>query len=347
MGSIPKVRIVLDAMGGDFAPANEVAGAVEAIRASHGDLEVLLVGKEDPLREVVSRSGAAELPVSIVHAEEVITMGDSPTAALKQKRNSSLAIGMMLHKEGKADGFVSAGNTGAVLSASTLVLGRIKGVSRPTIATAFPSVQGPCLLIDAGTNVDCRAQHLYEFGVMGSIYASKYYHYERPTVGLLNVGEEETKGSTVTQEAYQLLKQSKLNFIGNIEGKDMLKGKARVMVCDGFVGNILLKFGESVPSFLKARLLQYAQQGFWKRLVVGLVRNPLRSSLKDMDYEEVGGVPVLGVNGVSIIGHGRSTPKAIRNMILKAVDVARAGVNRSIEEALSTTEGSAWPAATF
>jgi glycerol-3-phosphate acyltransferase PlsX len=193
------------------------------------------------------------------------------------------------------------------------------------------------VLLDAGTNVDCRAQHLYEFAVMGSIYASRYYHRDHPTVGLLNVGEEESKGTALTQEAYRLLKQSGLNFIGNIEGKDILKGKADVVVCDGFVGNIVLKFGESVPAFLKSRLLQYAGRSFWNRLRVGMMRAPLRASLKDMDYEEVGGVPVLGVNGVSIIGHGRSTPKAIRNMILKAVEVARANVNQSIEEALRSS----------
>jgi glycerol-3-phosphate acyltransferase PlsX len=337
MGSIPNLRIVLDAMGGDFAPVNEVAGAVEALRSYNSGFEVILVGKENLLQAEVRKHGPAVEGISIVHADDVISMDDSPTAAVKQKRNSSLSIGMTLHREGKADGFVSAGNTGAVLSAATLILGRVAGVSRPTIGAVFPSERGPCVLLDAGTNVDCRAQHLYEFAVMGSIYASRYYHRDHPTVGLLNVGEEESKGTALTQEAYRLLKQSGLNFIGNIEGKDILKGKADVVVCDGFVGNIVLKFGESVPAFLKSRLLQYAGRSFWNRLRVGMMRAPLRASLKDMDYEEVGGVPVLGVNGVSIIGHGRSTPKAIRNMILKAVEVARANVNQSIEEALRSS----------
>lgn len=334
MGSTPKLKIVLDAMGGDFAPANEVAGAVEALRLHRNSFEVILVGKEDLIRKQLASHRTEGLSLSIVHAEQMITMDDSPTAALKQKKDSSIAVGMRLHQEGKADGFVSAGNTGAVLSASTLILGRIKGVSRPTIAAFFPSLRGVCLLVDAGTNVDCRAQHLYEFAVMGSIYANKVLRFDAPEVGLLNIGEESSKGSLVAQETYGLLKASNLNFIGNIEGRDILKGKARVIVCDGFVGNIVLKFGESVPSFLKNRLKGYADQSLWKKLLVGMVRTPLRSSLKDMDYEEIGGLPVLGVNGVSIIGHGRSSPKAIRNMILRAVEAASNQINTHIETAL-------------
>jgi glycerol-3-phosphate acyltransferase PlsX len=263
-------------------------------------------------------------------------MEDSPTAALKQKRNSSLAIGMNLHKEQKAHAFVSAGNTGAVLSASTLILGRIKGVSRPTIGAFFPSENGVCLLVDAGTNVDCRPQHLFEFGIMGSIYATKIFKYENPSVGLLNVGEEESKGNEVVREAYKLLKNSPVNFQGNVEGRDILRGKVRVVVCDGFVGNAILKFGESVPSFLKAKLRAYADESFIHKGVLGLVRGALKTVFKEMDYEEHGGVPVLGVNGVSIIGHGKSTPKAIKNMILKAVEIADADVNRHIEQMLST-----------
>ncbi len=322
-------------MGGDYAPANEVAGAIEALRQTNNEFEIIFVGREAQIREQLAVRNAEGLSYSIVNADEVITMEDSPTAALKQKKNSSLAVGMQLHKEGKGDAFVSTGNTGAVLSASTLILGRIKGVSRPTISAFFPSERGVCLLLDAGTNVDCRAQHLYEFGVMGSIYAKKILQYKNPTVGLLNVGEEKLKGTEIVQEAYKLLASGKLNFIGNIEGRDILKGKAQVIVCDGFVGNIILKFGESVPSFLKSRLKQFAGESFLNKIVVGISRNALRLSLKDMDYEEHGGVPVLGVNGVSIIGHGGSTPKAIKNMILKAVEVAKSQINTHIEEALA------------
>ena len=324
-------------MGGDFAPANEVAGSIQALQEHKNRFEVILVGKEDQIRNELSRHHAETLPISVVNASEVITMEDSPTAALKQKRNSSLAVGMNLHKEGKAQAFISAGNTGAVLSASTLILGRIKGVSRPTIGAFFPSETGVCLLVDAGTNVDCRPNHLYEFAVMGSIYAKRIFKYDNPAVGLLNIGEEESKGNEVVKDAFKLLKNSPLNFLGNVEGRDILKGKVRVVVCDGFVGNAILKFGESVPSFLKAKLLAYAERSLVRKGILGLVKGALKSVFKEMDYEEHGGVPVLGVNGVSIIGHGKSTPKAIKNMILKAAEVATADVNRHIEHMLAGT----------
>lgn len=331
----PKLKIVLDAMGGDHAPTNEVAGALLALQQSNKSFEVVLVGNKDAIHREFSSQNADPSSCTVVHASEVITMEDPPTAALKQKKDSSLAVGMRLHLEKKADAFVSAGNTGAVLSASTLILGRVKGVSRPTIGAFFPSEQGVCLVLDAGTNVNCRAQHLYEFAVMGSIYAKRMFKYENPRVGLLNVGEEATKGTEVVQEAYRMLKNSRLNFVGNVEGRDILKGHAQVVVCDGFVGNAVLKFGESVPSFMKARLTQYAERSLFNKLRVGLAKAILKASLKDMDYEEHGGVPVLGVNGVSIIGHGGSTPKAIKNMIIKAADVARNQINKHIEEALA------------
>lgn len=330
-------------MGGDFAPANEVAGALEALRQAKNEFEVILVGKEQEIRAELKKHDAEGLALSIVNADDIITMDDSPTASVKQKKNSSLAVGMQLHKEGKADAFASVGNTGAALSASTLILGRIKGVSRPTIATFFPSERGVGLLVDAGTNVDCRAQHLYEFAVMGSIYVKRVLHYENPTVGLLNVGEEKTKGTEAVLEAHKLLAASSLNFIGNIEGRDILKGKAQVMVCDGFVGNVILKFGESVPSFLKAKLKEYASGGLFRKLLIGAARGSLRAALKDMDYEQYGGVPVLGVNGVSVVGHGSSSPKAIRYMILKAVEVAKTQLNTHIEQAIAEAAKAAQP----
>jgi len=323
-------------MGGDFAPAHEVAGALEALRQGKNEFEVIFVGKEREILTEIRRHSAEGLAFSVVNADEVITMDDPPTAALKQKKNSSLAVGMQLHKEGKAEAFASVGNTGAVLSASTLILGRVKGVSRPTIAAFFPSETGVCLVVDAGTNVDCRAQHLYEFGVMGSLYASRVFKYDNPKVGLLNVGEERSKGTEVVQEAYGLLERSNLNFIGNVEGRDILKGKAQVVVCDGFVGNVVLKFGESVPGFLKSKLKQYASGNLIRTLLIGAARGSLRASLKDMDYEEFGGIPVLGVNGVSLIGHGSSSPKAIKNMIFKAAEVAQSQLNTYIEAAMAT-----------
>jgi glycerol-3-phosphate acyltransferase PlsX len=243
---------------------------------------------------------------------------------------------MTLHKEGKADAFVSAGHSGAMMSASTLILGRIENVGRPTIGAFLPSERGVCLLLDAGANVDCKPQHLYEFAVMGSIYSSQMFNVRNPATGLLSIGEEPTKGNEVVKETHKLLSQSKLNFIGNVEGRDILSGKADVVVCDGFVGNVILKFGESVPSFFKSRLKQYASGSLIGTLMGLMMRKTLRAALKSMDYEEHGGVPVLGVNGVSIIGHGKSTPKAIKNMILKAEEVVKKNVNQKIQEALAT-----------
>jgi glycerol-3-phosphate acyltransferase PlsX len=334
MESPKKLRIAIDAMGGDYAPEREVAGAIEALHASGGRFDIVLVGDEVAIRRQLKAQNADQFPFDIVHASQVVTMDDSPTAALKQKKDSSLAVGMRLHKEGAVDAFVSAGNTGAVLSAATLILGRIKGVSRPTIGTFIPTELGPCLLVDAGANVDCRPQHLYEFAVMGSIYVQLVRHKEKPSVALLNVGEEEKKGTELAQSTHKLLSSSSLHFIGNVEGGDILKANADVVVCDGFVGNILLKFGESVPVFLKKRLRKFADRGVIHKLAVACALWPLRASLRDMDPNEEGGVPILGVNGVAVIGHGGSTPKGLKNMLLRASEVAASKINEQIEQAL-------------
>jgi glycerol-3-phosphate acyltransferase PlsX len=330
-----KLRIAVDAMGGDYAPDREISGSLEALRAAGSELEIVLVGNKELIGRKLDRLDAGKLPLTIVHASEVITMDDSPTAALKQKKDSSLTVGMRLHQEGAADAIVSAGNTGAVLSAATLLLGRIQGVSRPTIGTFIPAEKGMCLLLDAGANVDCRAQHLYEFAVMGSVYYRLVRKKENPTVALLNVGEEKTKGTEELQEAYSLISSSRLNFIGNVEGGDILKAKADVVVCDGYVGNIILKFGESVPKFLKTRLKQFADAGLIRKLAVGFSLWPLKNSLRDMDPNAEGGVPVLGVKGVAIIGHGNSSTAGIKNMILRAAEVAKSRVNGQIESALA------------
>ena len=332
-----KLKVAVDAMGGDFAPANEVAGALSALRESNNAFEVVLVGNEQQLRAELEKSHAEGLAYSIVPASEIITMEDSPTAAVKQKKDSSLAVGIRLHLEGKADAFVSAGNTGAVLSATTLILGRIKGVSRPTIGTFLPAEGGSCLLLDAGTNVDCKPRHLFEFAVMGSIYYSLVTKKDKPTVALLNVGEERGKGTEVVNEAYSMLEKSTLNFVGNVEGRDILKKKADVVVCDGFVGNIVLKFGESIPGFLKGRLIRFANEGFVRKLIVGLAKGSLKSALKDFDPNAEGGVPVLGANGISIIGHGSSSPTGIKNMILRGVEVAKIQLHQHIEKALAAS----------
>lgn len=326
-------------MGGDYAPSHVVRGALEALHEGKGRFSVVLVGPGARIAEELqaishSKEFLENGICSIVNATEVIDMHDSPNAALRTKKDSSITVGISLHRDGKAEAFVSAGNTGAVLSASTLILGRIKGIGRPTIGALIPTTSTPSLLLDAGTNVDCRPQHLFEFAVMGSIYVQSMFNKENPTVGLLNIGEEETKGNEASLEAFELLRKSKLNFVGNIEGRDILSGKVDVVVCDGFVGNILLKFGESVPGFLKEKFKRFAAQGLLNKVMVLFARKGMRSVLKELDYQEHGGVPLLGVNGVSIIGHGGSTPKAIKNMIFRAEEMVRHKVNVRIQEAI-------------
>ncbi len=322
-------------MGGDFAPANVVRGSIDALAAGHTGLEILLVGPGELIRAELPAGGGDRAPsLTVVEASEVITMKDGPTAALKQKKDSSIAVGLRLQTAGRADAFVSAGNTGAVMSASTLILGRIGGVSRPTIGAFFPSAKGVCLLVDAGANVDCKPRHLLEFGIMGSIYTSSMFGIERPAVGLLNVGEEESKGTEAVVEAHALLSASGLNFIGNVEGRDVLRGGAHVVVCDGFTGNVLLKFGESIPAFLKQRISGHVTDRPFKKLMMVPALGTFRSVMKSLDYEEYGGVPLLGVRGVSIIGHGKSTPKAIMNMILKAKEMVEKKINERIEQAM-------------
>ena len=325
-------------MGGDFAPHHVVAGAIEALAEAPGRFSLLLVGQEERIRRELStlRHPLLAESCAVIDAADVIDMNDSPNAALKSKKNSSITVGLTLHREGKAHAFVSAGNTGAVLSASTLILGRIKGIARPTIGALLPTAQSPCLLVDAGTNVDCKPKHLLEFAVMGSIYVSTMLGRKNPVVGLVNIGEEAIKGNDASVETYALLKKSTLNFAGNVEGRDILSGRYDVVVCDGFVGNILLKFGESMPGFFKSKFKAYASKGFANKLVALFARSGLRAAMKELDYQEQGGVPLLGVNGVSIIGHGGSTPKAIKNMILRAEEMVQRRVNGHIQEAMLT-----------
>ncbi len=323
-------------MGGDFAPANEVQGAVECLRQCNNRFHVVLVGDEGRITAELNKLDVSGLDYSIVHAPDVIDMHDSPVVSIKTKPNSSLVRGITLHKEGAVDAFVSPGNTGAVAAASTLILGRIPGVSRPTVAAIFPSEQGPTLIVDAGAVSDCRPQFLFEFGVMGSIYSEFMFKKKNPRVGLLNIGEEETKGNEQAKETFKYIseRKGKFNFVGNIEGRDILKGNVDVVVCDGFVGNVLLKFAESIPGYLKFQFKKFADVNIINKLMIGILRGSLREIFKDMDYTEHGGIPLLGVNGVTIIGHGGSPPKAIKNMLYRAEEVVEYKINRHIQEKL-------------
>ncbi len=328
-----RCRIVIDAMGGDYAPQNAVVGAIQAFN-ENGNFDLYLVGKTSEIQNVISSNNLSFNKENIINADEVIEMGDQPTAALKSKPNSSIVVGAKLVKDKKADAFVSAGNTGAMMAASTLIIGRIPGVGRPTIGQAMPNQTGISTLFDVGASVDSKPKHLLEYALMGTIFTKEIYGIENPKVGILSVGEEESKGNEVTLAAAELIRKTNLNFVGNVEGRDILRGTVNVVVCDGFVGNILIKFGESVLDFLKFKFRDYASKGVINKLKIALVRNSMREILKDFDYQEYGGVPLLGVNGISIIGHGSSTPKAIKNMVLRAYEMHEKNLVQKIENSI-------------
>lgn len=331
-------RIAIDAMGGDFAPNNEVLGAIKAYqeKKANSNFEVVFIGNEPKIRAAIAQSDPGNLNYSIVHADDVITMEDDPTEILKKKTNSSLHKGLSLHSQGYADAFLSVGNTGAVLTAATVLLGRIKGASRPTIGSFFPTQGGyPVFVLDVGANIDSKPKFLYEFAVMGSIFVTQTLGIENPRIGLLNIGEEASKGTDTLLQTYELLKASHLNFIGNVEGRDILLGSVDVVVCDGYVGNVVLKFAESFAGLLKNKIKSFASGSLLNKISIALFLPILKRIFKEFDYQEYGGVPLLGVNGVVLIGHGKSTPKAISKMILKAVDIVNQDVNKKIENALN------------
>lgn len=334
--NILKCKIAVDAMGGDFAPQNVVLGSVQAMRENPG-MEILLVGKRDAIQKVIDENGLSFNPDNIIHTDEVIEMSDSPAAALKSKPNSSIVIGAKLVKDKKADAFVSAGNTGAVLAAGTFIMGRIKGISRPTIGATIPTnLGGICYVYDAGASVDSKPRHLLEYAVLGTIFSREITGVANPKVGLLSVGEEKSKGNELTLSAFKLLQDTDLNFVGNVEGRDILKGEVEVIVCDGFVGNIILKFAESFMHFLKAKLKAYAAKGIINTIKVLAVKGTLKGVLADLDYQSYGGVPLLGVNGICIIGHGSSSPLAIKNMIVRAKEMHDKNLIQKFEEILTT-----------
>ncbi|MBZ0184097.1 MAG: phosphate acyltransferase PlsX [Melioribacteraceae bacterium] len=329
-----KCVIAVDAMGSDNSPHNDVIGAYNAW-TKFKSFELLLVGDKNEILKVANENNLNIPEDWIVHAPEKILMSDTPTTAIKTKKNSSIVIGASLVKEKKADAFVSAGNTGAMLTASTLIMGRIPGVGRPTIGASFPNQLGSFTLVfDAGASVDSKPQHLLEYSAMGTIFCKEIYGVANPSVGLLSVGEEESKGNELTFATNKLLKESKLNYIGNVEGRDILNGAVNVVVCDGFVGNIILKFGESVIGFLKAKMRTVAEGSLLDKIKVLIAKGALRKALSDLDYQKHGGVPLLGVNGISIIGHGSSTPLAIENMILRAKEMYDKNVISKFEEAI-------------
>lgn len=329
----PVCKIVVDAMGGDYAPRNAVLGAVEAARENKS-IKIILVGQIDEVKNVLSGNNIDPSGYEIIDSPDIIGMNENPVTALKTKPNSSISISAKMVCDGKADAFISAGNTGAVVAAATLFIRRIKGVERPTIGTFIPNESGICTLFDVGAFVDSKPQHLLSYAFMANIYVEEIYGIKNPTIGLLSVGEEDEKGNKLTKEASELLKKSNLNFVGNVEGRDILKGTTNIVICDGFIGNILLKFGESVPRLMKHLLTEYAKKSLFQKLKIGLFKNSLKAALKPLDYQGYGGVPLLGVNGITIIGHGSSTPLAIKNMIFRAKEMYDKNLIEKIENSL-------------
>ncbi|WP_406678275.1 phosphate acyltransferase PlsX [Moorella sp. ACPs] len=317
------MQIAVDAMGGDHAPGEIVRGAVAAAREKIAD--IILVGDKRRLEpELNPLHPPANL--EIVHTEQVVAMDEQPALALRRKREASIIVATRLVKEGRAAAVVSAGSTGAQMAAALLILGRSGKIQRPAIATIIPTLKGPKLLLDAGANVDCRPEHLYEFALMGNVYAARVMGIREPRVGMLNIGTEACKGNEQTLGAYNLLKDAPLNFIGNIEGRDILAGDTDVIVCDGFVGNVLLKFGEGMAQALFTMIGREIKNSFRARLGAALVLPALRGLKKQVDYTEYGGAPLLGVQGVSIICHGSSNARAIKNAIKVAVRCVEQGL---------------------
>lgn len=338
MEAASPIRVSVDAMGGDHAPSVVVTGAVQAVQKAELDLEVLLFGPKATLEaELGGHPEAASLPIRVLDAPEVIGMGESPTAAVKNKRLSSIHLGLGAHKQGHADAFVSAGNTGAVMAASLFILGRLPGVARPSVIGFYPTTQGHCIVLDVGTNVDCKPEHLHQFAQMGGIYVERIMQRANPSVALMNIGEEPSKGNDQVKAAYELLKDdTSLNFLGNIEGRDLLHHAADVVVCDGFVGNVILKLGESLATAFPKMIGQEMQRQALGADEQALIGRVLHGVKQRFNYEEYGGAPLLGVGGNVLIGHGSSSAYAIERLILAAADMARADVSGSIAAALGS-----------
>jgi glycerol-3-phosphate acyltransferase PlsX len=326
--------IALDAMGSDKAPKPEVEGAILAAR--HYGVEVLLVGPEHQLRSTLTDHPAASLlPIKIVNATEVIGMHEKAAQSVRAKKDSSLRVGLRLVRDGKASGFVSAGNTGAVMATAKMVLGTVPGVDRPGLAAVFPTGAGTAaLLLDVGANVDSKPHNLEQFAVMGEIYYRLILGNPKPRVGLLSIGEEESKGNELTREAYKLLKQLPFHFVGNVEGRDLYNGKLDVIVCDGFVGNVALKISEGMAEAVRFLLKESLRATITRQVGFLLSRRAFDDFKKRLDYSEYGGAPLLGVKGVCIVGHGSSNANAIKNAIRVAAEGSRFDINGKIEQEL-------------
>ena len=329
------MRIALDAMGGDHGPDEQIAGAIQALEES--DLQLILVGNESAIQGCLNRLAPDPAILSrlrIVHTSEMVEMGESPVEAIRKKKNSSVMVAFDLVKKGEAMAAVSAGNSGATMAAAIRKLGRLKNVSRPGIANAFPTLKKPVVMMDVGANVDCRPQHLFEFAIMGSAF-SGVFEIESPRIGILSIGAESGKGNLLVKEAYEMLTNSSLNFVGNVEGRDIFQGDVDVIVCDGFVGNICLKVSEGLVEAATEMIRKGIMGSFKAKIGYFLARSVFRKFKKRVDYAEYGGAPLLGINGTGIICHGKSSAVAIKNAIIEAGKIVENKVNERILESLA------------
>ncbi|WP_447977825.1 phosphate acyltransferase PlsX [Candidatus Nitrospira bockiana] len=341
------MKIAVDAMGGDHGPAPNIEGACQAV-AELG-VEVVLVGDEPQLRDLLKKTGRSTHGIDIRHAPQVVGMHESPAQIARKKRDSSIWVATELVKAREVHAVVSAGNTGASMVAAFFLLGVMKGVERPAIAATLPTVTGTAIMLDVGANVDCQAEHLLQFALMGNEYGKHLFGKANPRVGLLSIGEEDSKGNEVTKQAFSLLKVSPINFVGNVEGRDVYSGAADVIVCDGFIGNVALKISEGVADTIKKLLMKEIAGSRLGRLAYVFLAGPLSRLRRRIDYAEFGGAPLLGVNGICMICHGRSSAKAIKNAIARAKGLAegrvKEAIQRDIEESLARQRGSQVPSA--
>ncbi|MDH3394017.1 MAG: phosphate acyltransferase PlsX [Desulfobulbaceae bacterium] len=322
------VRIALDAMGGDQGPEVLVAGAVQAVNA-RDDIEVTLLGDEERLRAALrAQSCRCEDRLRVVHTTEVVGMDESPFEAIRKKKDSSVAVAFKLQKQGEVQAAVSAGNSGATMAAAIRTLGRLKNIARPGIAGIFPTLKGPLVMMDVGANVDCRPQHLFQFGIMAAAFSQVIFANQRPRIGLLSIGEEGGKGNILVKKTHELLSASNLNYIGNVEGRDTFHGDVDVIVCDGFVGNVCLKLSEGLAEAVLLMLREEISKDFKAKVGYVLAKDAFGKFRKRVDYAEYGGAPLLGLNGTGIVCHGRSNATAIKN----AINVAAALVSENIND---------------
>jgi len=330
------LRIALDAMGGELGPEEMVAGAIQAVEES--DLEVVLIGDETILNRILQQQSVPGSRLHVIHASETVSMDESPFEAIRKKKDSSIVKAFEHIKSGSADAVVSAGNSGATMASAIRSLGRLENISRPGIASIFPTLKKPLVMMDVGANVDCRPQHLFQFGVMGAAFSDNLFQIKRPSIGLLSIGEEGGKGNVLVKSAHELFRKSSLNFIGNVEGRDIFQGDVDVIVCDGFVGNVCLKVSEGLAEAIISMLRTEMSKSFMAKMGFVLAKKAFRNFGKRVDYAEYGGAPLLGINGTGIVCHGRSNAKAIKNAIKVAAEMIRSKVNDHIIQLLADAD---------